>query len=270
MKNLLSSILTCLALGAAAPLAAQGVPENAVQADILPGWVRADGTRVAALRLTLAPGWKTYWRAPGDAGIPPQFDWSRSRNLAGVGVTWPTPSIFRDFGVRTIGYSDVLVLPLTLAAKKDSRPIDLSLTMELGVCRDICIPAQLSVSAALDHTNTRPTPAIAAALAARPYSAKEAGVQEAACRLRPTSMGMEIEARLTMPSTGGREVVVIEPGQPNLWMSETDTERRGNTLTATGDLSAYEGGGIALDRSDIVITVLGKNHAVEIFGCSPG
>lgn len=267
IKPLLSAALVCL--GLTLPVHAQGVPENAVTAEIVPGWVRADGSRVAALRLTLAPGWKTYWRAPGDSGIPPQFDWTGSRNLAGVGISWPAPSVYREGGVRTIGYKDKLVLPLTLAARRAGAPIDINLNLDVGVCRDICIPAQLSVTATLSDANTTPTPAIAAALAARPYSAKEANVRQAKCILRPNAMGMEIEAHLTLPHAGGREVVVIEPGQPNLWMSETDTVRQGNQLTATGDIAAYEGG-IAIDRSDITITVLGKNHAVEIIGCTPG
>lgn len=268
IKATLSAALLSFAL--VAPLQAQGVPENAVEAAIVPGWVRADGTRVAALQLTLAPGWKTYWRAPGDTGIPPQFSWSGSRNLAGVGISWPAPQVYREGGVRTIGYKDTLVLPLTLAARQSDKPIELSLDLDLGVCRDICIPAQLSISATLDDSNTSPTPAIAAALAARPYSAKEAGVRQANCALRPSAMGMEIEATLTLPHAGGREVVVIEPGPANLWMSETDTTRQGNQLVATGDVAAYEGGGIVLDRSEIKITVLGKNHAVEIIGCAPG
>ena len=268
IKRMLSAALLTLGLGA--PLQAQGVPENAVMAEIMPGWLRADGSRVAALRLTLAPGWKTYWRAPGDSGIPPHFDWSGSRNLAGVGISWPAPSVFREGGVRTIGYQDTLVLPLTLAAKRPGKPVAVNLSLDIGVCRDICIPAQLSVSADLDDTNTTPIPAIAAALAAQPYSAKEAGVKHAKCVLRPTSMGMEIEAQLSLPHAGGREVVVIEPGPTNLWMSETDIVRNGNQLVATGDLAAYEGGGIAIDRSEVKITVLGKNHAVEIIGCTPG
>lgn len=268
IKTLLTAAL--LTLGLAPQVKAQAVPENAVRAEIIPGWLRADGTRVAALQLTLAPGWKTYWRAPGDTGIPPQFDWAGSRNLAEVGLTWPSPSVYREGGVRTIGYKDTLVLPLTLAAQRSGQPIELNVDLDIGVCRDICIPAQLSVSATLSDRNTTPTPAIAAALASRPYTAKEAGVRQANCTLRPNAMGMEIEARLSLPHAGGREVVVIEPGQPNLWMSETDTKRQGKQLIATGDLAAYEGGAIALDRSEITITVLGKNHAVEIIGCAAG
>jgi len=63
---------------------------------------------------------------------------------------------------------------------------------------------------------------------------------------------------------------VIEPGQPGVWMSETDTKRRGRVLTATGDMIPPADVPLLVDRSDIVITVLGKNQAVEIKGCTPG
>jgi DsbC/DsbD-like thiol-disulfide interchange protein len=268
IKHLASALALCLAT--ALPGLAQTGIGTPVTAEILPGWVKADGTRVAAIRFKLAPGWKTYWRAPGDAGIPPQFDWSQSDNLRGVGITWPAPKVFHEGGVRTIGYKDELVLPITLAPRNAGKPMRLTATLDFGVCSDICVPQQLEVSAMLDGTDSRPTPAIAAALAARAYSGSEAGVSSATCSLRPTANGLEIETRLDMPRAGKSELVVIEPGQPGLWAGEMDSTRSGGTLTARGALSAISGGAVAIDRSAITITVLGDNQAIEIRGCTPG
>jgi len=268
MKTLLTTV--SLALAGTLPLAAQSVMEIPVTGEIIEGWERPDGTRVAAIRIALAPGWKTYWRSPGDAGIPPQIDWSGSRNLRGVGLTWPAPTVYPHHGVKTIGYKDALVLPLTIAPRKAGKAVKLRAALDIGVCNDVCMPFSLNVSATLDGSDTKPTPVIAAALAQRPYSAEEAGVRAATCALRPIEDGFEITATLTMPHTGGREHVVIEPGQPGLWMSETDVARSANTLTAKGDLIPTGGSAVAIDRSKIVITVLGKNQAVEIKGCTPG
>ena len=273
LGGMIKRLLTALALLAstAAPLWAQSAGLTPATAEILPGWVRSDGTRVAAIKITLAPGWKTYWRAPGDAGIPPQFDWSGSANLRGtVGIIWPTPKVQKQNGMRTIGYSDQVVLPITLAPRRSGKPVKLRATLDIGVCKDICVPYQLKLKTTLDSASTKPTPAIAAALAARPYSAAEAGVTAATCALRPNADGLEIETQITLPAMGGREVVVIEPGQAGVWMSETDTKRRGRTLTATGDLVPYDNKPLLIDRSNVVITVLGKNQAVEIKGCTPG
>jgi DsbC/DsbD-like thiol-disulfide interchange protein len=265
------TVLAALALVAisALPGSTQTAQGTAVRAEILPGWQRADGTRIAAIRLTMAPGWKTYWRAPGEAGIPPQFDWSGSDNLGGIGISWPAPHVFDQNGMRSIGYKDEVVLPLTIAPRRKGQPVRLEAELDIGVCRDICVPERLRLGALLDATGTTPTPAIAAALAARPYGAGEAGVKGATCTLRPGAGGMQIETRVTMPPAGGEEFVVIEPGRPGLWVGETQTRRSGSELVATGPLEGLRGG-VALDRSAITITVLGESRAVEISGCRPG
>jgi len=268
---MITRFLTALALGCATalPLAAGDRFETPVKGEILTGWQQPDGTRIAALRLTLAPGWKTYWRTPGDAGIPPYFDWSGSDNLRGVGITWPAPEVFLTAGMRTIGYSGDLILPITLAPSRAGQPMTITANLDIGVCSDICVPHQMTLTAVIDDTNTKPTPAIAAALAAQPYTAKEAGVTSATCAFSVTADGMSIRATLALPSTGGDEVVIIEPGQPGLWMSETRTKRSGKTLTAQGEMMASGNGPVALDRSEIRITVLGRKHAVDIKGCPP-
>lgn len=241
-----------------------------VSGEILPGWVQADGTRVIGLRMKLAPGWKTYWRSPGDAGIPPTFDWRGSENLKGVGITWPAPGVFLTAGMRTIGYEGDVVLPIALAPTRKGEPISLQATVDMGVCKDICIPHRMTLEAFIDDQNTKPTPAIAAALAARPYSAQDADVSYVTCALRPTEDGLAITATLDMPAIGRDEIVIIEPGQPGVWMSETQTERANGMLVAVGEMMLSDGSPIALDRDDVTITVLGQNHAVEIRGCDPG
>ena len=268
MKNIcLASIVTAsLALPA---LAADPfvVP---VTAQILPGWVKADGTRVAALHLHLEPGWKTYWRAPGDAGIPPTFDWSASRNMRAVSISWPTPEVHDQNGMRTIVYSNEVVIPLTIEPDSTGAPVHLDVEMDLGVCSDICVPHRLRLEGTLDTAERKPTPAIAAALAQRPYSASEAGVTAATCRFAPTPDGWQIKARVTMPSAGGPEVMVIEPGLGDVWVSEAQTARAGGEVVATSEMIHVGGKAFALDRSAIRLTVLGSKHAVDIRGCSAG
>jgi DsbC/DsbD-like thiol-disulfide interchange protein len=127
MKN------ACIALifaALASSAAAQDVPDNVARADLLPGWQNPDGTRTAALRLTLAPGWHTYWRSPGEAGIPPRFDWTGSRNLTSVALHWPQPQIFDQNGLRTLGYEGDVILPIDVTAAADG-PVTLNTTIEL-------------------------------------------------------------------------------------------------------------------------------------------
>ena len=243
--------------------------DDVVRIEILDGGQAADGSHLAALRLVLADGWKTYWRTPGDAGIPPRFSWRGSQNVGEVSFTWPTPSVFKTSGMRTLGYEDQLILPVRITPSATDQPVRLKGRMELGVCKDICIPSELKFDQDLDPLADR-NPAIVAALAARPYSEAEAGVQSAKCRISPTQHGMQVEAHIEMPSAGGTEIAVIEAGNPEIRASEAKTERRGNTLIASSELIHVDGAAYALDRSEMRITVLGRSHAVDIQGCLPG
>lgn len=99
------------------------------------------GVREAGVEIRLDPGFKTYWRTPGEAGVPPMLDWSGSSNVGSVTVSWPAPIRFEEAGLFSIGYTSDVVLPVTVEAKDPSRPIELSLSIAYAVCEKICIPA---------------------------------------------------------------------------------------------------------------------------------
>jgi len=256
-------LLGLMAAALLAPMPAFAM--EVIHGEILQGWVLPDGNRMAAIRMTVKPGWKTYWRAPGDMGIPPSFDWSGSRNLSAVAVEWPAPTVFRETNLTTIGYKDQVVLPLRITVPEKGAPVTMNTTIDLGVCSDICVPASLELSGVINTTTTRADPAIAASLAQRPYSAKEARVSDVTCTIGRTGEDLTLDAAITVPPSGGQELVVIETGNPDLWVSEADTTRKGNTLHARVDV-----GPVALNRSHIRMTVLGSNQAVDIVGCNAG
>jgi len=267
---MMKTLLCATALATAASDAHAGDPFPVpVTAQLIEGWQQPDGTRISAIRLTMAEGWKTYWRAPGDAGIPPEFSWNGSRNLAGVAISWPAPQVFSQNGMRSVGYSHEVTLPLSIAAQQTGEPVEINLQMDIGVCKDICVPQTLMISGTLDTMATVPVPAIAAALAEQPYTAKEAGARGVTCALSPTADGLSITATLTLPEAGGAEHVVIEAGRPDIWVSEAATVRSGDTLTARAEMVAASGGAFALDRSALRFTVLGASHAVDLHGCNP-
>ncbi|MBD0865744.1 MAG: hypothetical protein GDA36_09155 [Rhodobacteraceae bacterium] len=238
-----------------------------VSVNVVDGGMTQNGTYLAALHLTLAEGWKTYWRVPGDAGIPPSFNWRGSRNVAATRFTWPTPDVFDQNGIRSIGYENELVLPVEITPQNAKTPVRIKGRMDLGICGDVCIPASIRFDETLDPDADR-SPAIVAALSQRPFSETEAGVQDALCRITPTDSGLRIEVRITMPSAGEREVAVIEPGNPKVWASEPETARHGGVLIAASDLVHVEQTGYVIDRSKVRITVLGSSHAVDIQGCA--
>jgi DsbC/DsbD-like thiol-disulfide interchange protein len=105
------------------------------------------GSGMAGVEVQMPEGWKTYWRNPGNAGgVPPSFDWSKSENLASATVLYPAPKRFSDRAGDTVGYKGTVVFPVRLTAKDPGKPIDLRLSLEYGVCKEICIPAEASLS----------------------------------------------------------------------------------------------------------------------------
>jgi DsbC/DsbD-like thiol-disulfide interchange protein len=268
-RSLLPSLaLAALLAPALAPRDASAQSfDQVVQAEILPGWRDADGTHMAAVKVTMNPGWKTYWRAPGDAGIPPQITWSGSRNLGTVSLEWPTPVVFNQNGMRSIGYTDALVLPLRISPKDADKPVRLKATLDIGVCRDICVPQRLKVKAELPPSGARDAE-IAAALVDQPLTAREAGVGKVTCKLSPTSDGVALKATIQMPSAGGTEVAVVETADPHIWVAEGKTKRSGKTLVTETEMMHVDASSFMVNRSDLRFTVLGAKHAVDIIGCS--
>ncbi|CAN5214455.1 hypothetical protein BH10PSE7_BH10PSE7_04210 [soil metagenome] len=123
-----------------------------------------NGSWRAGLVIDLEVGWKTYWRVPGEAGIPPEFNWSKSQNLGGVDVFWPAPKRYRDAGGEAIGYHDQVVFPLRVKAKDQEKPVTLTLDLFFAVCKDICLP--VTVHASLAQPAASPDPAEADLIAA--------------------------------------------------------------------------------------------------------
>ncbi|MCF6199303.1 MAG: hypothetical protein L3J67_07895 [Hyphomicrobiaceae bacterium] len=102
----------------------------------------ASRTTYAGVHLQIAPGWKTYWRSPGDVGVPPSFDWSGSRNLKNIRIKWPAPKAYKDAYSTSIGYKHEVILPLEITAKDKSKPVDVKLRFAYGICADICVPVE--------------------------------------------------------------------------------------------------------------------------------
>ena len=99
------------------------------------------------VEIVLSRGWKTYWRYPGDAGIPPHFDWSGSENLAKVEVFYPAPKRITDgSGQSSIGYEGRVVFPLRITPKDSAKPVALKLKLDFATCDKLCIPAEAKLS----------------------------------------------------------------------------------------------------------------------------
>jgi suppressor for copper-sensitivity B len=104
------------------------------------GGTGAAKTVPLGLQFVLAPGWKTYWRSPGDAGLPLTLDWAGSTNLASADLAWPAPSRFTLLGLDTFGYENEVIFPIAAHPADPGKPLSLRLKANYLVCEKICIP----------------------------------------------------------------------------------------------------------------------------------
>jgi DsbC/DsbD-like thiol-disulfide interchange protein len=134
---------------------------------------RSGAVLLGGIAFQLEPGWKTFWRTPGDSGVPPRFDFSRSDNVDAVTVLWPAPSKFPDgAGGHALGYKEQIVLPLRIAATNAEKPITLRATVNFAVCAKLCIPAEATMELAFASVASAEDSALAAALDMVPKPAR--------------------------------------------------------------------------------------------------
>src|SRR6202163_3268047 len=110
---------------------------------------RSGAVLMGGIAFQLEPGWKTYWRTPGDSGVPPRFDFSKSENIEAVTILWPAPTKFDDgAGGHSLGYKNQIVLPLRIVAKNADKPVTLRADINYAVCEKLCIPVEANAELA--------------------------------------------------------------------------------------------------------------------------
>ena len=126
---------------------------------------RSGAVLMGGIAFELQPGWKTYWRTPGDSGVPPRFDFSKSENIEAVTVLWPAPTKFDDgAGGYSLGYHNQVVLPLRIVAKNADKPVTLRADINYAVCEKLCIPVEASAELAIASVASTEDSALFAAL----------------------------------------------------------------------------------------------------------
>lgn len=112
---------------------------------------RSGQVLLGGIAFALQPGWKTYWRTPGDSGVPPRIDFSKSDNVEAVTILWPAPTSFDDgAGGRSFGYKTQVVLPLRIVSKSSDKPVTLRAAISYAVCEKLCVPVEAQVELAFN------------------------------------------------------------------------------------------------------------------------
>ena len=132
----------------------------------------------AGVEIKMQPGWHTYWRYPGDSGVPPRFSFSGSDNVASVKVLYPAPHAFTDEAGTTIGYKGNVILPLRVVPLQKNKPVTLRAKIDYAVCEKLCVPVEAKVELTLPPAGGADNAALDAAEARVPklVSAAAAGL----------------------------------------------------------------------------------------------
>ncbi len=183
-------------------------------------WVKTDQTSVRliaassalgdsgelklGLQFKLQPGWKIYWRSPGDAGFPPQLDWGGSKNLMSAELGWPAPERFSVLGLETLGYKKEVVLPITARTITPNQDTTLNLALKYLTCSDICIPYDTEISLSLPtgpQTPSRFAHLIDRYRAAVPGDGQRHGINIVSATARENDIwtGLRVNATSAMP-----------------------------------------------------------------------
>lgn len=219
----------------------------------------------AGLAVTLEDDWKTYWRSPGEVGLPPEITWEGSENIADVQVLFPAPTRFRAFGIENFGYEKAVTFPLQVTLAEPGLPAQLNAQASLLVCADICVPEQFELSLPLPASSgvdSASAGLIAAAAAQVPEAPEAQGVTLSSAALTDdgTALVVSVNALRTwqnpdiFPEMGdftafGRPDIRVEGG--TLWaqlpiLSDPVTDPLALRLTLTD-------GPLALDLANVAL-----------------
>jgi DsbC/DsbD-like thiol-disulfide interchange protein len=217
-----------MALGFAATLLASSFAAEARAQDASP-WLRDGhsavrllaGSRSGAVLLggiafQLQPGWKTYWRTPGDSGVPPRFDFSKSDNIEAVTILWPAPTKFDDgAGGHSLGYHDQIVLPLRIVVKNADKPVTLRATVNYAVCEKLCVPVDAEPELAFTSVASTEDSALAAALDTVPKPANIGDPNPLTIRDVKRDGKTKVQVDVVVPADAGNVNLFVEGPTPD-------------------------------------------------------
>src|SRR5262245_7291357 len=259
------------AVTAAEPAASDWVRDNesAVRLVSAVTGVGTERELPAGIEFELQPGWKTYWRTPGDAGFPVTVDWSGSTNVATVEISWPAPHRFTLFGLETFGYSEAVLLPVSVKPQQPGQPVRLHGVVGYLVCAEICIPKKAEL--ALDVPAGDAAPSGQAQLVAR-YRTQVPGdgalqglhIESAAVGGTAEKPTIEVAARSAPLPFDHPDVIVEGPNGFSFGAPEVSVTSDG--AAARFSLPVFAGAGTdvaSLSQNPVTLTLVDGQRGLE-------
>jgi DsbC/DsbD-like thiol-disulfide interchange protein len=202
--------LAALALAAAALAAQNAAAVPSARMRLVAAMGLDQGVYHVAAEIELPPKAITYWRDPGEAGVPPKFSFEGSQNVAMAEAFYPSPSRIEEDGIEAFGYRGGVVFPIRVAPKNAAEPSVLKLTLDYAVCESICVPVRSEAEITLPAQNADGANEFVAAAQARvPAKLAPADRQAKAMIVRQRTIEKPTWT-LTWKEGGGLEDLFVE------------------------------------------------------------
>lgn len=218
----------------------------------------------AGIEIKMQPGWKTYWRYPGDSGVPPHFDFSGSENLKTATVLYPAPHLFTDETGQSLGYKDRIIFPLVISPQQPGKPVRLRLKADYAVCEKLCVPAEGRAELTLAPGDSSQDSALAAAEARVP---KQVTAAQLGLTVRRTNDGAKPLVAVDLGAPAGNPIDLFVEGPTPQWA--LPIPKRSQTAPAGRAQFSFELDGLppGVDpkgQVDLTFTVVTGERAVEV------
>ena len=239
-----------------------------VSAKITDGWIEKDQKLIFGLKIDLNKNWKTYWRLPGNAGLKPLFTFDKSENVFAAKIMWPSPIIFGEDNLWSIGYKDSVLLPLEVTPIDTSKPIKLEIQADIGLCEDVCIPVTLNVSYFATPGQNQENYEILGAILSEPIKSDDIGFQPPQCIIKNGELIMEFNEKNVKTGIENIELFVIEVGSSVFYVNSKKAYVFDNRITVSTKNSVETELPGVISRETIKTTIIGSNQSLEFVGCS--
>jgi DsbC/DsbD-like thiol-disulfide interchange protein len=221
----------------------------------------------AGIEIRLKPGWHTYWRYPGDAGVPPRFDFSASKNVEAVELLWPAPQRLPEAGLIAIGYDRDVILPLRVTPQDRRKPVTLQLRLSYAICEKLCVPAEAKAELVLAGGQASQDVPLAAAEARVPKKLALGEGQALAIRAVRREEGLDRPRLMVdVAAASGRTVDLFAEGPTAQWSLPLPAAIEGATAGLRRFAIELDGAppGDVYEGALITLTAVVDGEAIEV------
>ena len=218
----------------------------------------------AGIEVKLQPGWHTYWRYPGDSGVPPRFDFAGSDNVRSAKVRYPAPRLFSDGGGQSIGYSGSVIFPIEVTPRQTGKPVILRLKVDYAVCEKLCVPAEGRAALGLAPGPSANDAALGAAEAQVPVLLDAAAVDLRARRVNDAAKPL---VAVDLKTPDGKPVALLVEGPGPEWALPIPKPAQGAPAGRQHfgfELDGLPPGVNPKASFELTFTLIGDGRAVEV------